>query len=149
MLFGFAAFAERPFSTVADDGDVTITVTANTLSISIGNPGITADAITEIPDGSDVVLGIGTVTLTADANVSPTGSAVTLGTGTVTVTAGAEVSPSGNGLAISTGTVTITGDANVSPTASPLTLATGTAQAITWSAIVPGVSMVWTPIDPN
>jgi hypothetical protein len=148
-MLGFNTFAQFPFATVHEDGNVTITVTANTLSISIGNPGITADAITEIPDGSDVVLGIGTVTLTADANVSPTGSAVTLGTGTVTVTAGAEVSPSGNGLAISTGTVTITGDANVSPTASPLTLATGTAQAITWSAIVPGVSMVWTPIDPN
>ena len=148
-MLGFNTFAQFPFATVHEDGNVTITVTGNTLSISIGNPGITADAITEIPDGSDVVLGIGTVTLTADANVSPTGSAVTLGTGTVTVTAGAEVSPSGNGLAISTGTVTITGDANVSPTASPLTLATGTAQAITWSAIVPGVSMVWTPIDPN
>ena len=64
MLFGFAAFAERPFSTVADDGDVTITLTANTLSISIGNPGITADAIIEDPTGSQVTLGIGTVTIT-------------------------------------------------------------------------------------
>ena len=54
-----------------------------------------------------------------------------------------------NELVISSGTVTITGDANVSPTANALTLATGTAQAITWSAIVPGVSMVWTPIDPD
>jgi hypothetical protein len=47
MLFGFAAFAERPFSTVADDGDVTITAPKNELSISIGNPGITADSIIE------------------------------------------------------------------------------------------------------
>ena len=148
-MLGFNTFAEFPFATVYEDGDVTITLTANTLSISIGNPGITADAITEIPDGSDVTLGIGTVTLTADANLSLTGNALTLGTGTVTVTAGADVSPSGNGLAISSGTVTITGDANVSPTANALTLATGTAQAITWSAIVPGVSMVWTPIDPT
>ena len=62
MLFGFASFAERPFSTVADDGDVTITLTANTLSISIGNPGITADAIVETVVGSQVVLGTGTVT---------------------------------------------------------------------------------------
>ena len=149
MLLGFDSFAALPISASGNEGNVTLSVTGNALSITIGNPGITADSISELVDGSDVVLGIGTVTLTADANVSPTGSAVTLGTGTVTVTAGAEVSPSGNGLAISTGTVTITGDANVSPTASPLTLATGTAQAITWSAIVPGVSMVWTPIDPN
>ena len=105
MLFGFAAFAERPFSTVADDGNVTITVTKNELTISIGNPGITADAIVEIPDPNQVILGTGTVSITADANVSPTGNALTLGT--------------------------------------------GTAQAITWSMIIPGVSMVWTPIDPS
>ena len=148
-MLGFNTLAQFPFATVHEDGNVTITVTGNTLSISIGNPGITADAITEIPDGSDVVLGIGTVTLTADANVSPTGSAVTLGTGTVTVTADANVTAVKNSLVISSGTVTITADANVTPDATPLTLATGTAQAITWSAIVPGVSMVWTPIDPN
>ena len=149
MLFGFAAFAERPFSTVADDGNVTITLTANTLSISIGNPGITADAIVETVVGSQVVLGIGTVTITANADVTAVKNELVLGTGTVTVSADANVTAVKNELVISTGTVTITGDANVSPTANALTLATGTAQAITWSAIVPGVSMVWTPIDPS
>ena len=127
MLLGFASFAERPFSTVADDGNVTITATKNELTISIGNPGITADAITEIPTGSQVVLGLGTVTLTADANVTAVKNELVLGTGTVTVSA----------------------DANVTPDATPLTLATGTAQAITWSEIIPGATMVWTPIDPT
>ena len=148
-MLGFNAFAQFPFATVHEDGNVTITVTKNELTISIGNPGITADSIVEIPDGSDVVLGLGTLTITADANLSPTGSGVTLGTGTVTVTADANVTAVKNSLVISSGTVTITADANVTPDATPLTLATGTAQAITWSAIVPGVSMVWTPIDPN
>ena len=148
-MLGFNAFAQFPFATVHEDGNVTITVTKNELTISIGNPGITADSIVEIPDGSDVVLGLGTLTITADANLSPTGSGVTLGTGTVTVTADANVTAVKNSLVISSGTVTITADANVTPDATPLTLATGTAQAITWSAIVPGVSMVWTPIDPT
>ena len=146
MLLGFASFAEFPISTAGPDNSVTISATANALSISIGNPGITADSITEIPTGSQVVLGLGTVTITGDANLSPTGSQVTLGTGTVTVTAGANISPSGNSLVISSGTVTITGTANVSPTGAALTLATGTVAAITWSEIIPGATMTWTPI---
>ena len=148
-MLGFNAFAQFPFATVHEDGNVTITVTKNELTISIGNPGITADAITEIPDGSQVVLGIGSITITADSNVTAVKNELVLGTGTVTVSADANVTAVKNELVISTGTVTITGDANVSPTANALTLATGTAQAITWSAIVPGVSMVWTPIDPS
>ena len=149
MLFGFASFAERPFSTVGDDNSVTITATANTLAISIGNPGISADAIIEDPTGSQIVLGTGTVTLTGTANVSPTGSGVTLGTGTVTVSADANVTAVKNELVISTGTVTITGDANITAVANALALATGTTQAITWSEIIPGATMVWTTIDPT
>jgi hypothetical protein len=148
-MLGFNAFAQFPFATVHEDGNVTITVTKNELTISIGNPGITADSIVEIPTGSQVVLGLGTVTITADANITAVKNELVLGTGTVTVSADANVTAVKNELVISTGTVTITADANVSPTANALTLATGTAQAITWSAIVPGVSMVWTPIDPS
>ena len=149
MLLGFAAFAERPFSTVADDNSVTITATANTLAISIGNPGISADAIIEDPTGSQVTLGIGTVTLTADANITGVKNELVLGTGTVTVSAGATAEPSGNSVVISSGTVTITGTAKVVPTGAELTLATGTVAAITWSEIQPGATMVWVPIDPT
>ena len=150
MLFGSDyGFASLPFASITNQNSVTITATKNELTISIGNPGITADAITEIPDGSQVVLGLGTVTLTADANVTAVKNELVLGTGTVTVSADANVTAVKNELVISSGTVTITGEANVSPTGSPLTLATGTAQAITWSEIIPGVSMTWTPIDPS
>jgi hypothetical protein len=148
-MLGFSTFAEFPFATVAKDNNVTITAVKNELTISIGDPGITADAITEIPDGSQVVLGIGSVTLTADANVTGVKNELVLGTGTVTVTANADVTAVKNELVISSGTVTITADANVSPTGSPLTLATGSAQAITWSEIIPGATMTWTPIDPT
>ena len=148
-MLGFNTFAQFPFATVHEDGNVTITATKNELTISIGNPGITADSIVEIPTGSQVVLGLGSLTITADANITAVKNELVLGIGTVTVSADANVTAVKNELVISTGTVTITGDANVSPTANALTLATGTAQAITWSAIVPGVSMVWTPIDPS
>ena len=148
-MLGFSTFAQFPFATVHEDGNVTIIATANALTVSFGNPGIAADAIVEIPDPNQVILGTGTVTVTADANLTLTGNALTLGTGTVAVTAGANMYPSGNSLVISSGTVTITADANVSSTGNALTLGTGTAQAITWSAIVPGVSMIWTPIDPT
>ena len=148
-MLGFNAFAQFPFATVHEDGNVTITAVKNSLSISIGNPGITADSIVEIPDGSDVVLGLGTLTITGDSNLTAVKNELVLGTGTVTVTADANVTAVKNSLVISTGTVTITADANVTPDATPLTLATGTAQAITWSDIDPGVSMTWTPIDPS
>ena len=146
MLLGIASFAELPISTAGPDNSVTITAVKNTLTISIGNPGITADSIVEIPDGSDVVLGLGTLTISGDANLSPTGSQVTLGVGTVTVTAGATIAASGNGLVISSGTVTITGSAVVNPTKASLILASGTVSAITWSEIIPGATMTWTPI---
>ena len=150
MLLGSDyGFASLPFASITNQNSVTITAVKNTLSISIGNPGITADSIVEIPESSDVVLGIGAVSITADANVSPTASSVVLGTGSVTVTADANIYPSDNGVVITSGTVTITADANDYPTGAPLTLATGTAQAITWSKIIPGVSMTWTPIDPS
>ena len=103
MLLGFAAFAGLPFSS-------------------------TGDAITY---------------------VAVTGNALTLGTGSVTITADANVTAVKISLVISIGSATITADANVSPTGNALTLATGTISAITWSEIDPGVTMTWTPIDPS
>ena len=148
MLFGFASFAERPFSTVDDDNNVNIQVTGNTLSISIGSVGITADSIVEIPDASQVTLGTGTITITADANLTVTGNATALSIGTSTVTADANTSVTGNTLTLSTGTVTVTGTALVSPAGSQLTANTGEPGIITWNDIVPGVNMTWTEIEP-
>ena len=148
-MLGFNTFAQFPFATVAEDGNVTITATKNELTISIGNPGITADAITEIPNPNRLVLGFGDLTITGDSNVTAVKNELVLGTGTVTVTADANVTAVKNTLVISSGTVTITADANVTPAVNALTLATGTAQAITWSEIIPGATMVWTPIDPT
>jgi len=150
MLLGSDyGFASLPFASITNQNSVTINATKNELTISIGNPGIIADAITEIPNPNRLVLGFGDLTITADSNVTGVKNELVLGTGTVTVTADANVTAVKNTLVISSGTVTITADANVTPDATPLTLAIGTAQAITWSEIQPGATMTWTPIDPT
>jgi len=149
MLFGFAAFAGLPFSTAGPDNSLTITASANTLAISIGNPGISADSVIETITGSQVTLGFGELTITGDANLTAVKNELTLGTGIVTVTADANITAVKNALVISSGTVTITGTANVSPTGSALTLGIGAIAAITWSEIQPGATMTWTPIDPT
>ena len=148
MLFGFASFAERPFSTVDDDNNVTIQVTGNTLEISIGNVNIIAGTIVEIPNPNRLTLGTGTVTISADANLSVTGNATTLSVGTVVASGGATANVTGNALTLSTGTVTVTGTALITPVGSQLVVDSGEPGIITWNDIIPGVNMTWTEIEP-
>ena len=51
-------------------------------------------------------------------------------------------------LIIRSGSVTIVGTASISAPATPLTLRTGEVGVITWNEIIPGATMVWTPIKP-
>ena len=151
MSLGFDAIAALPFATSGPDSDVTFAVTGNQVTISIGDPGITADSITEIPTPNRLTLGLGTITITADANVSPTGSQVVINTNLPAGSASTsvDITPAVNQLTLATGNVTITADANIDPTKVELALDTGEVSAITWSEIIPGVTMVWTPIDTN
>ena len=151
MSLGFDAISALPFATAQTAGDVLVQVTGNQLTIGIGNPAISADSITEIPDPNRLTLGLGTITITADANVSPTGSQVVINTNLPAGSASTSVdlTPSVNQLTLATGNVTITADANIDPTKVQLALDTGEVNAITWSEIIPGVTMVWTPIDTN
>ena len=68
--------------------------------------------------------------------------------GTVTVSAAANVSVTGNQLTIGTGSVTITAAANVVPTGVPMTLTVNDPGIITWQPIDPGASQTWVNIDP-
>ena len=149
MLLGFASFSERPLSTVDDDSGVLIQVVGNALSISIGSVGIIATSIVENVGANPVTLGLGTVTLTADSNFTVTGNATSLGIGNFTVTADANTSVTGNSLTLSTGNVTVNASAVVNPLGSQVVANTGDPSVIAWENIVPGVTMVWTPIDPS
>ena len=148
MSLGFDAISALPFATSGPDSDVAVVVTGNSLSITIGSVGIIADAVTEEADPNRLTLGTGTLTITADANHTVTGNAVSLGIGAFTVNIDTNVSPTGNSLTLATGNVTVTGAANVLPTGSGLTLDTVEPGVITWNDIIPGATMVWTPIKP-
>ena len=151
MSLGFDAISALPFATAQTPVDVQVNVVRNQLSISIGNPAITADSITEIPNPNRLTLGLGTLTITADSNFTATGSQVSITTNLPAGSASTsvDITPNTNQLTLATGSVTITADANIDLTGVDLTLATGEVAAITWSEIVPGVDMVWTPIDTN
>ena len=148
MNLGFDAISQLPISQVGADNTVTIIATGNNLVASIGNPNITADAITENVTGNPLTLGIGTVTIVGTANLTAPKTPLTLGTGNVTISADANVAASGNNLIISSGSVTITGTASITAPANALTLSTGEVGVITWNEIIPGATMVWTPIKP-
>ena len=148
MLFGTASFAETPFASLPTDGNVTVVSQGNSFILSIGPISVSADAVTENIDGNPFVLGIGTVTIVGTANQVAPKTELVLGTGNVTVSADANVTASGNSLIINTGSVTITGTVSISAPANALTLSTGEVGVITWNEIIPGATMVWTPIKP-
>ena len=148
MSLGFDAISALPFATSGPDNSVAVVVTGNSLSITIGSVGIIADAVTENLTPNALALGTGALTITADANHTVTGNAVSLGLGAFTINIDTNVSPSGNSLTLATGNVTITADAGVSPTGNALSLDTVEPGIITWNDIIPGATMVWTPIKP-
>jgi hypothetical protein len=148
MSLGFDAISTLPFATSTNIGAVNVNVTKNALTITIGSVGIIADSIVEDVVGSQVTLGLGTLTISGAANVSVTGSQVALGLGTIVVTADANAVVTGNALTLATGNVTVTGAANISPDKVSLALDTVEPGVITWNDIIPGATMVWTPIKP-
>ena len=148
MSLGFDAISALPFATSGPDNSVNVTVTKNALTITIGSIGIIADSIVEDPDPNRLTLGTGTLSIIGKANVSLTGSQVALGLGTITVTADANVTAVKNALTLATGNVTVTGAANISPDKVSLALDTKEPGVITWNDIIPGATMVWTPINP-
>jgi len=148
-MLGFSSFAELPFATSSEsDGAVTISVTGNALQISIGDLNITADSIVEIANPNRLTLGAGTVTITADANLSVTGNATTLNVGTAIAFTDITIPVTGNALTLATGSVTVTGTALINPVGSQLVVDSKQPGIITWNEIVPGVTMTWTEIKP-
>ena len=148
MNLGFDAISQLPISQVGADNVVTITITGNNLVANIGNPNIAADAVQENVDPNPLTLGVGTVTIVGTANLEASKNPITLGTGTVTVSGNADIAASGNNLIIRSGSVSIVGNVVQEAPANAMTLRTGEVGVITWNEIVPGATMVWTPIKP-
>jgi hypothetical protein len=148
MSLGFDAISALPFATSGPDSDVNVSVTGNQVTISIGSAGVIADAVTEEADPNRLTLGLGTLSIRTDVDHTVSGSQVTLNTGNVEVNIDIEVLPSGVDLTLATGNVTITTDVNFTLDANALSLDTVEPGVITWNDIVPGATMVWTPIKP-
>ena len=149
MSLGFDAISALPFATSGPDNSVEVRVSKNELTITIGSVGIIANAITENLTPNRLTLNTsGNLIITADANHTLTGSAVSLGLGAFTINIDANATPSGNTLTLATKNVTVTGAANVLPTGNALSLDTVEPGVITWNDIIPGATMVWTPIKP-
>ena len=148
MNLGFDAISQFPISQVAADNKVTVIINGNNLTLSIGPVNVAADAVQEQTTGDNFVLGIGTVSIVATGNVEAPKTPLTLGTGNVTVSGNADLEASGNNLIIRSGSVTIVGTASIEAPANAMTLRTGEAGVITWNEIIPGATMVWTPIKP-
>ena len=148
MSLGFDAISALPFATSGPDSDVSVAVSGNSLNITIGSVGIIADAVTENLTPNQVTLGLGTLSIRTDVDHTVTGSQVTLNIGNISISTDVNVLPSGVDLTLATGNVTITADANISPTGNALSLNTVEPGVITWNDIIPGATMVWTPIKP-
>ena len=148
MSLGFDAISALPFATSGPDSDVSVVVTGNQVSISIGSAGVIADAVTENLTANPLTLGLGTLSIRTDVDHTVTGSQITLNTGNATVVINTEVLPSGVDLTLATGNVTITADANITLDSNALSLDTVEPGVITWNDIIPGATMVWTPIKP-
>lgn len=151
MLLGFDTFARFPFSTVGDDGSVSIAISGNNLILTIGPVGISATSIVETSGADPLFLGIGTITISGTGQTGVTGSPLIMATGSVSVSATAGVTVTGNQLTIDSGTVTISGTASVTVNGSELSLSSnggGGTNVIVWNEIIPGATMIWTPIVP-
>ena len=148
MSLGFDAISALPFATSGPDTDVSVSVTGNSLNITIGSVGIIADSVVENLTANQVTLGTGTLSIRTDVDHTVTGSQVTLNIGNFTISTDVDVLPSGVDLTLATGNVTITADANLTLDGNALSLDTVEPGVITWNDIVPGATMVWTPIKP-
>ena len=148
MSLGFDAISALPFATSGPDSDVAVVVTGNQVTISIGSAGVIADSVTENLTPNQVTLGTGTLSIRTDVDHTVTGSQVTLNIGNISISTDVDVLPSGVDLTLATGNVTISADANITLDGNALSLDTVEPGVITWNDIVPGATMVWTPIKP-
>ena len=73
MSLGFDAISALPFATSGPDNDVNVSVTGNSLTITIGSVGIIADAVTENLTPNQIALGTGTLSIRTDVDHTVTG----------------------------------------------------------------------------
>jgi len=155
MLLGQNAFSAQPFATSPSLGNVAVFATHNRLTFTLGVAGISTTHVI-IPAGPDSLdlrtaqVGTFTVSGTAvvDSSISPTRLGLLTADASSMPSASATPAATHNRLTFRSGAVTITSSAAPIVTGVPLTFTTTTPGIITWNEIIPGATMVWTPIVP-
>ena len=159
MLFGQDAFSAQPFASSPFLGNAVINVVGAPLTLSFGPIGI-ATTVANIVVSSDPLelktAQFGKFTIEGIAVVPGTNLKTPLTLGTMDSTAAASgdavINPTNlqNQLTLrTTNGIVITGNATVDIIGVPLTLKTSDEIGIiTWNEIIPGATMVWTPIKP-
>ena len=77
-MLGHNSISATPIATSIFDPNVTVNVTCNALTLSIGQSSALAGAFIT-PTGNPLTLGFGSLTIAAAANVTPTPTPLTLG----------------------------------------------------------------------
>ena len=158
MLLGQDAFSAQPFSTSPFLGNANISIVGAPLTLSFGPVGIETTVINVVTSSDPLELKtaqFGTFTVVGTGIVPNTNlkTPLTLSTMDASLAAGgsAVINPTNlqNQLTLrTTSGITVTGNALVNVTGVPLTLRTRESGVITWNEIIPGATMVWTPIKP-
>ena len=158
MLLGQDAFSAQPFSTSPFLGNANISIVGAPLTLSFGPVGIKTTVINVVTSSDPLELKtaqFGTFTVVGTGIVPNTNlkTPLTLSTMDASLAAGgsAVINPTNlqNQLTLrTTSGITVTGNALVNVTGVPLTLRTRESGVITWNEIIPGATMVWTPIKP-
>ena len=148
MSLGFDAISALPFAASGNEGNVTINVSANALTISLGATTATGQAANVIIGSDPLTLASGLVTVTADANVNISASPLTLNSALVTASGEGNINITGMPLTLKASSVTITGGANIDVTDNQLTISSNDVGVITWNPIIPGANNVWKEIEP-
>ena len=158
MLLGQDAFSAQPFSASPFLGNAVINPVGANLRLTIGPVGIST-TIANIVVGADPLelktAQFGTFTVEGIAVVPDTNIKTPLTLGTMDASAAASgsaiINPTNleNKLTLKTTSgIVVSGNAVVNVTGVPLTLKVNETGIITWNEIIPGATMVWTPIKP-
>ena len=158
MLLGQDAFSAQPFSTSPFLGNANISIVGAPLTLSFGPVGIETTVINVVTSSDPLELKtaqFGTFTVEGIAVVPGTNLKTPLTFGTMDASAAASgsaiINPTNleNKLTLrTTSGIVVTGNAVVNVTGVPLTLKVNETGIITWNEIIPGATMVWTPIKP-
>ena len=158
MLLGQDAFSAQPFSASPFLGNAVINPVGANLRLTIGPVGIATTVISVIAGADPLNLKtaqFGTFTVEGIAVVPGTNLKTPLTLGTMDASSAASgsaiINPTNlqNQLTLKTKNgIVVSGNAVVNVTGVPLTLKVNETGIITWNEIIPGATMVWTPIKP-